>query len=152
MNSFVALIDVFSFAVRRYDVRHIFVDSLMKIRMPYAEELRAQKQVVTQLVDFAKEYKCHVHLVAHPRKGARDNTELFKVDISGTADITNLAHNVIALVRLPKENREKMESTGKVGYDTLLAVRKNREWGDEGSVKLNFNSATKLFTEVRAEL
>lgn len=147
-----ALIDVFSFAVRRYDVGHIFVDSLMKIRMPYAEELRAQKQVVTQLVDFAKEYKCHVHLVAHPRKGARDNTELYKVDIAGTADITNLAHNVIALVRIPKEQREKMENTGKVAYDTLLKVRKNREWGDEGGVKLNFNGGTKLFTEVREVL
>ncbi|KKM17173.1 hypothetical protein LCGC14_1678460 [marine sediment metagenome] len=147
-----ALIDVFSFAVRRYDVRHIFVDSLMKIRMPYAEELRAQKQVVTQLVDFAKEYKCHVHLVAHPRKGARDNTELFKVDISGTADITNLAHNVIALVRMPQEKKEQRENAGKTVYETLLVVRKNREWGDEGPVKLNFNSATKLFTEMREEL
>ena len=147
-----ALIDVFSFAVRRYDVRHIFVDSLMKIRMPYAEELRAQKQVVTQLVDFAKEYRCHVHLVAHPRKGARDNTELFKVDISGTADITNLAHNVIALVRMPKEKKEQIEKAGEAVYETLLVVRKNREWGDEGLVKLNFNSETKLFTEVREEL
>jgi twinkle protein len=142
------LLDVFTFAVRRYDVKHIFVDSLMKIRMPFADELKAQKQVVTKLVDFAKEYKCHVHLVAHPRKGARDNIELWKVDVSGTADITNLAHNVITLVRVPEVKKEKDKKKGLPVYDAVLSVKKNREWGDEGYIKLLFDRDSKLFEEL----
>jgi twinkle protein len=141
------LLDVFRYAARRYGCRHFVVDSLMRIKLNGDKELQEQKDICTNLVSFAKEYDAHVHLVAHPRKGNDDDDKPGKVDISGTAHITNLAHNVLIMWRPSEELKEKYREKKKTEDvpDARLYVKKNRELGQEGSIKLRFDPQTKRF-------
>jgi len=143
------ILDVFRYAARRYGCKHFVVDSLMRVKLNGVRELQEQKEVCTGLVSFAKEYDTHVHLVAHPRKGYDDDDRPGKVDISGTAHITNLAHNVLIMWRPSEELKEKYREKKKAEDvpDAKLYLKKNRELGTEGSIKLWFDFESKRFRE-----
>ena len=138
----------FEYAHRRHGVRHFFIDSLMRVGLDKRNELAEQSQFVGSLVDFAQDYDCHVHLVAHPRKGDRDSDKPGKVDVSGSGDITNLAHNVFTIWRPTEELREKANMKNKIISDSILYLRKNREWGACGSVDMRFDEETKRIREM----
>lgn len=139
-----SLLDVFEYAARRYNVKHFIIDSLMRMSFKASEELNAQKEFASNLVSFARKFKCHIHLVAHPRKGMKDSEIPGKVDVRGSSHLTDLAHNVIVLYRPDEEEKEKQPN--KVS-DMLLMVKKNREFGIEGYIKMNFNPETKKFSD-----
>lgn len=141
------LLEDFEYAARRYDCKHFVVDSLMKISINENEEYAQQKQFVSRLTDFVKEFDAHVHLVAHPRKTQNDSDEPGKVDIKGSSHITDLAHNVIVLYRTTEDQKEKSQKKGKTISDTQIYIKKNREFGIEGKVHLFFDEQTKRFNE-----
>lgn len=145
------LLDIFEYAARRYDVKHFIVDSLMRIAFQGRDELKEHKAFVSSLLSFVKKFKCHAHLVAHPRKGFKDSDKPGKVDIMGTGHISDLAHNVIMMWRAPEDAKEKAKAEGKETFDTLMDVQKNREFGIEGSIRLWFDSDTKTFDDVKNE-
>ena len=66
------LIEVFTYANRRYGITQFVVDSLMMTDVPEdgPGAMSAQKIAIQNLCNFAKRQNVHVHLVAHPRKGA----------------------------------------------------------------------------------
>ena len=131
------IFEVFEYAARRHGVEHFFIDSLMKINIRGNDKYDQQSDFVAKLTDFAKEYQCHVHLVAHPRKGETDNKKTGKVDVGGAGDITNLADNVLIAWR-PEEKKENEP-------DMVLFVKKNREFGEIGGVKLYFDKVARRF-------
>ncbi|MGR3302496.1 MAG: DnaB-like helicase C-terminal domain-containing protein [Candidatus Scalindua sp.] len=141
------LLNIFEYANRKYGVKHFFIDSLIRIAFQYRDELKEHKKFCSQLLSFAKSYKSHVHLVAHPRKGSSDSDRPGKVDVSGTINITNLAHNVLILWRPDIDLIEKAKEQGKKIADCVLFVKKNREWGLEGAVRFDFDAETKRFNE-----
>jgi len=141
------LLDVFEYAARRYNVKHFVIDSLMRIRFPNINELEEQKTFVSDLGSFAKKHDVHPHLVAHPRKGVSDKEKPGKVDISGSGHITDLADNVIMLWRPDEDEKADLRSRNKLVSDAIMYVKKNREFGDEGGIKLYFDSKTKTFRE-----
>lgn len=59
-----------------------------------------QKRIITDLKMFAKDYKVHVLLVVHPRKG--DGYQ----SISGASEIENTADTILRYVRVDKSNAE----------------------------------------------
>lgn len=67
----------------------VVLDNLMTIDVMEVDinEYRAQTTLMNQLLTLAKQYNCHVALVAHPRKTV---TFLRLVDISGSGNISNL--------------------------------------------------------------
>jgi len=132
------LFDAFSFAAKKYGVKHFFIDSLMKVRFKTREEYKEQKDFCSDLSDFAKEHRAHVHLVAHPRKGESDDKRPDKVDVAGSGHITDLVDNVLVMWR-PEED---------MGFSNMLAVKKNREFGKHGNVYFKFDEQTKVFTEI----
>jgi twinkle protein len=143
------LLNVLDFAARKYGVKHFFIDSLMKINLPGYDKFEAQKDFCNLLIDnVAKMYEGHVHLVAHPRKGFKDTDRPDKMDVSGSSDITNLADNVIIIYRLSQEEKDKILEKGSTPADSIVYVKKNREWGNEGDINLSFDSNTKKFTEI----
>jgi hypothetical protein len=91
---------------------------------------RMQSNLVGQLVEFAKRYDIHVHLVAHPRKsnGGLDND-----DVAGSGDITNRADNVFSLERLSESDKKSHNC------DTMLKILKNRVEGASGKIGLNYD-------------
>lgn len=119
---------------KRQGVKVFVIDNLMILEMSTSDELKAQSEAIKKLKAFAKKYNAIVHLVAHPRKSM--NEEITKDDVSGSANITNLADYVTILERNFKEDRE---------YDAKLSIVKNRHTGVNTSVALKFDSDRKRF-------
>jgi len=142
------LVNIFEYAARKYGVKHFFIDSLMRVSFPMKDEIKEHTKFCNDLLAFAKDHQIHIHLVAHPRKGSKDTYTPGKVDVSGTSNLTNLAHNVLVLWRPNDELRDKAKQKGKDMADNYILVRKNREWGTEGKVMFRFNPDTKNFTEI----
>jgi len=139
------MIDTFAYIARKYGVKSFIIDSLMKITFAGHNELQEQKEFMSKITDFAHEYECHVHLVAHPRKGFKDSDQPDKVDVSGASGITDAADNVIVFYRFTTEQKEKAKEKGQDIPDALMSVKKNRTWGTEDIVKLRFDEQTKRF-------
>ena len=97
------------------------------------DDYTAQKVAVDRLVAFARTYDAHVHLVAHPRKGASDHQGVDKAAIKGTSEITDLCHNVIVVTR------HEAHST--------IEVLKHREHGTLGRVAVTVDPDSKLVLE-----
>lgn len=90
------LVEVFSYAVRRYGVTHVVIDSLMMIEdVPEGgkDYLEKQRQFMNKLAAFAKQHQVHIHLVAHPRKSDDESKAPGKQDVAGSGKITSLADN-----------------------------------------------------------
>lgn len=141
------LFEIIQFGCRKYGIEIFVIDSLMKINLSvdnthlYGE----QKNLVNRLADFVKEYKCHIHLVAHPRKPKTDEYESDKSDVAGSGDITNIADNVFLVYRYSKDQIERRKKQGLEPYDAFLEVKKNREHGELGKIGLYFNKENKTF-------
>jgi twinkle protein len=113
------ILKIFEYAVKRYGCKVFLVDNLMTSKFDISNDqnyYRAQSNFVGELVNFAKTYNVHIHLVAHPKK-TKEN--LGNDEISGTGDITNRADNVFAIER----------NTGEENLDAVLKVMKNRSDG-----------------------
>lgn len=141
------LYDIIQFGCRKYGIEIFVVDSLMKVKLSANSQkvYWEQKDFVNRLADFVKEYKCHIHLVAHPRKAERDEYESNKVDIAGTGDISNIADNVFLFYRFSDKQKEDRKKTNVEPYDSFLEVKKNREHGKLGKIGLYFNEDFKTF-------
>lgn len=118
------LLEVFAYANKRYGIRHFVIDSLMMLDIPEdgPGAISAQKLAVQKMCDFAKRNGCHVHLVAHPRKGADEKAAPGKLDVSGAAAITNGADNVFAVWSARKDENEPLTDEP----DAKLILNKQR--------------------------
>lgn len=122
-----SILKVFEYAVKKYDIKTFLVDNLMTARYDGGNEgdyYLKQINFVRDLVEFASNFDVHVHLVAHPKK---TSGSLGNDDISGRAEITNLAHNVFSVERL--ENAE---------CNVAIKILKNRWEGSRETVGLNY--------------
>jgi twinkle protein len=117
-----SIMQVFEVAAKRYGCTVFLVDNLMTCNYADGSDddyYRAQSAFTGRLVDFARLYEAHVHLIAHPRKG-KPGAKIDNDDVSGLGDITNRAANVFLLARVPEKDRVT------VGYDCMLKILKNR--------------------------
>ncbi|WP_225782650.1 toprim domain-containing protein [Xenophilus sp. Marseille-Q4582] len=98
------LLEVFTYAARRHGVKHFVIDSLMMIDVPIdgPGALSAQRKAVQRITAFAKQFRVHVHLVAHPRKGDESKRSV-KAEVAGSGDIVNAADNIFSVWRRKKE-------------------------------------------------
>jgi twinkle protein len=116
------LLDVFAYAVRRYGVSHVVIDSLMMIEDVPEEgrgALEAQRQFMNRLAAFAKRHRVHIHLVAHPRKAEDERRAPGKQDVAGSGKITSLADNHLSVWFRALDE-------GDTGPDSKLEVNKQR--------------------------
>lgn len=119
------LLQVFAYGAKRYGIKHFVVDSLMMLE-DVPEEGRgafeAQRQIMLKLTAFAKQYACHVNLVAHPRKADDESKNPGKQDVSGSGKLTNMADNVFSVwAKLRDENDDPDGSP-----DAKLELHKQR--------------------------
>jgi twinkle protein len=135
------LINKMEVLAKRYGFKVFIIDNLMMIRSNIKDKLEADKDTVDKLKKFAKKYNAIVHLVAHPRKSA-DGENMNKDDVSGNADITNLADYVTIIIRASDEIEE---------YDAILKVDKNRHTGVSVGKKLMFDIDRKRFYSPETE-
>lgn len=145
----------FAYAVRRYGIKRIVIDSLLRAGIN-EDDYDGQKDFVSALIAFAAEHRVHVHLVAHSRKRDDETTPPGKLDIRGAAAITDLAHNGFTFWR--NKEREQLINearansvNGTVSEELLrdcaakLICWKNRETGEEPMIPLGYNPRAKQF-------
>ena len=134
-NNINDLLDAMSDLVQEQKIDQFILDNLMAIDLADMGKdiYQEQKQAILAITDFAKKYNVHIHVVCHPRKSLGF---LRKTDISGTADLTNAAHNVFIVHRVNndfKNNAKEFfsEITAKsfYNYDNVIEVCKNRDLG-----------------------
>ena len=107
--------DAMLYARQRYGVRHFVIDSFMRISGLEGDGQviwQKQQDVMNDLLVFAAQYDCHVHLVAHSKKPERGGEARIprRYDIMGSSYIPNLAFNVIVVWR----NRGKHDALEEV--------------------------------------
>lgn len=131
--------------VRRKGVKIFVIDNLMMVDLECNHEniWQKQKEFVVKLVNFANKFNALVHLVAHPRK-VETIRRLTKLDISGSGDITNLAHYVMGIHRYTKKERSGVVGYNgeykvqPINYDCVIDLFKNRITGTQDE-ELNVN-------------
>lgn len=132
------------FATEVLKVDHILIDSLMKCGVG-VDDLTAQKNLVDQIQQVAHNTGCHIHLVAHAKKGAGDEKIGSLHDVKGASEIADMAENVIFVWR----NKKKEIDGGDHGEpDCIVKVEAQRN-GDGwiGQVPLWFNKSNFTFRD-----
>ncbi len=140
------ILGMIAYCHKELDINHVFVDSLMKCGVA-GDDLSKQREFVDSLCQTAKKYKIHIHLVAHMKKAQDEYTPPNKFDVSGSADITNLADNVI-VVHTNKAKQEKVKTGQEYDErerDATLAVRKQRHGEFEENYTLWFHNPSQQF-------
>ena len=153
------LLGAMEYARKRHGVDVFVIDSLFKCGLDPAD-FGAQREFADQLTSFCNNTGAHVILVAHARKSMSGNelTPPSKADVSGSADITNAAFNVIVWYRnkmkkrkldelmqaFPRNEEEIARVTQE--HDGLAILDKQRFGeGEEAQVKLWFHKQSQQF-------
>lgn len=137
------VLEVFSYARKRYGINHFVIDSLLKIGIA-EDDYTGQKNFVERLCDFKNQHDCHVALVAHSRKGEGENRAPGKMDVRGAGAITDLADSCFSVWR------NKLKEEGKESeceFDAVLRCDKQRNGEWEGSVGLYFDKDSNQYLE-----
>ena len=113
----------------------IVLDNLaaLDIESETSNEFLQQKKFINDIKEYAKKHNIHIIAVIHPRK---EMQFLRKESISGTADLTNLAANVLIIHRVGADFETRAgQFFGKAkvqefaGFDCVIEVAKNRAYG-----------------------
>lgn len=146
------LLEVFTYAQKRYGVSHVVIDSLMMTDVPEdgPGAMTAQKEAIRALCDFAKRTGVHVHLVAHPRKGKDESSGPGKMDVAGSGKITDGADNVFTVWRAQKDDADEYDIEKP---DAKLELKKQRNGDSQNySLWLWFNKAAMQFRSQKKAL
>lgn len=146
------MVAVIKHCAEKLKCQHIVIDSLMKC-VRGTDDYNGQKEFVDQLTACARDYNVHIHLVVHLKKGEGDERMPTRMDISGTAAISDLVDNVILVWRNKKKERDK--DAGKAVQDadpdSVLIVDKQRNGDWEGRVKLWYDRKSLRFSDFNHE-
>ena len=136
----------------------VILDNLMALDINGldGDKYSQQTKFINQLKEYAKKQNIHILLVAHPRK---EMGFLRKESISGTADLTNLADNVLILHRVGRDFKKRAEEffgEDKVveflDYSVVIEICKNRSLGvTDYLVGLYYEQESRRLKNERAE-
>ena len=140
--------------VKKNEASVVIIDNLMALDIPTGsmDKYDMQTRIVKRFSAMARELNVHVHFVCHPRK-----TEAFprKGDISGTADITNAADNVMMVHRVNADFMMRYRTVYpklviEPDVSTVIEIMKNRDLGivDE-IIKLYFDRRSRTMSDVK---
>ena len=143
-------------AIETRDVKHIFVDNLMKV-CSGEDDYNGQKQFVQYLTDIARVKMVHIHLVHHARKGNKETDEIDKFSVRGASSIVDQVDNLCLIQRnLKKEERIYngllTAAEDKTTPDTFLRVAKQRNGDWQGTINLWFNPKATAFSTTPARI
>ncbi len=138
------------YAAARCEVKHVFIDSLMKC-VKGEEDYDGQKAFVDECCKLALAAGVHVHLIHHVRKGQDENSYPSKFDIKGSGSISDQVDCAVGVWR--NKRKEQKRQNGAPVEDTepdaVLLIEKNRHIEWEGKVGLYYVPGAQAYTEVR---
>lgn len=138
---------------KRHGIKVFVIDNLSSIiSVNDNGKYTAEGNFVKELCKIKNKYGLHIILVTHPNKANSDNNKTLETNsISGNKNITNLADNVIILMRI-YENDEGEFILGNKRYtkgETLrIDITKDRVDGQKRSYYFTFDNETKRFMEL----
>ena len=145
-------------AVKAKNVKMVILDNLMSMNLSSygTDKYDVQTKLITDLSDMAKRLNIHIHFVCHPRKST---SFLRKYDISGTADLTNIADNVFIIHRVNNDFKKQTQEMFKwkndhelYQFDNIVEICKNREQGIQDMfIGQYFENETKRFLNYKDE-
>jgi len=150
------LLEIFSYANRRYGIKLFVIDSLMKCGIGETD-YDGQKEFMDQLCDFKNKHNAHVILVTHSRKSDNEEKPTGKMDVKGTGAVTDLADNVFIIWRNKARERaiqaiengeplNEREERAKDEPDSMLILDKQRNGeGWEGKIGLGFDKLSNQY-------
>jgi twinkle protein len=130
------MLGVTAYAARELDCHQIFIDSLMKCGIS-EDNLNGQKRFVDMLNNIAMGTDTHIHLVAHSKKPLEDDKRpSTKYAVAGSANITNMADNVVVCFSRPEDTEA---GEGEKEWHQALIVAKQRHGEAEPFCRLWFD-------------
>lgn len=139
-------------------VKVVIIDNLMSLDLNsvVGEKFDRQTNLVLALSQLAKKENVTIHFVCHPRKSMGF---LRKQDISGTADITNLADGVFIVHRVNNDFRRSIkeflgikDGNPLLEYHNVIEIAKNRDLGvSDEFIGLYFEKESKRFLNMKNE-
>ena len=99
------VLDVLYYCAQNLNIKIMVIDSLMKCGIN-EDDLNKQKDFANKLSVAARDLDIHIFLVAHSKKTASDFEYARKLDVAGSANITNMVDNVFSVHR----NKEREEA------------------------------------------
>lgn len=155
------LLELMQYARRRHNVTNFVIDSLMFCGVN-EDDLDGQKRFVTSLASFCKDNDCHIHLVAHARKGQNESEAPGKMDIKGSGAITDAAHNVITVFRNVKKDEALSKASDEKDVHAYqkaqhhmesgrVIISKQRETGVIGWAKFFYDVDCRQFKRAHQE-
>ena len=127
--------------VNKFDL--IVIDNLMSIlSVQSAEKLEAQADFLQRCHNLADLYHTHIILVLHPNKTYKKGDDMDFEQISGSADISNKADNIISVIR----EYDPVEIAS--GISGKICVLKNRYYSDIVKCFVHFEDETGLLLEI----
>ena len=132
-----ALLGSIKYAAESLGCTIFLIDNIMTAVNSGDDMFSVQSQFVKDLKSIAAAMNITILLVAHPKKTERGKS-LENNDVSGSADITNLADIVLTYSRAESEGSD---------YDSEIQVTKNRLTGKlatkKNSIKVHYSEKTK---------
>ena len=134
-NKFFQIFDDIKALVEEKGVQLIILDNLAALSIDDydGDKYSNQTKFILEIKDYAKKHNVHIICVCHPRK---ENFIIRRESISGTADLSNIADQIILIHRTGKDfdTRAKAffgdEQTAEMmRYSTVIEVSKNRQLG-----------------------
>jgi twinkle protein len=144
------VLGVIRYCAEELKVNHFVIDSLMKCGIR-ADDYNGQREFMDELTALAADLNIHIHLVAHSRKGDDEKSWPNKMDVAGSADITNMSHNVLNIWRNKAREKEKRKQEDQrdaevmEGGDVLVICDKQRNGDWEGVIKLWMHEESKAY-------
>lgn len=153
------LIDCMEKAYKEQGCRFFVLDNCEMFNLDdgHYSENQAMKEICIALRQFAISKKCHLLLISHIKKTERNicRPEIF--DCKGTSSLTNIAKNIISLIRVDtinpntKEYKELMGLVEANGYEpsecsAIVEVLKTKGRRN-GIISLGFNSLNSSYYE-----
>ena len=146
--------------VKKNDVKVLILDNLMAMNLSKFGDQKydMQTRLITELSAMAKRLNVHIHFVCHPRKST---AFLRKIDISGSADLTNIANNVLIMHRVNSDfkksfrdwaNLKENEDHPIFHYSNVIEICKNRDFGiQDEMIGLHFEQGSKRLLNYQGE-
>jgi twinkle protein len=133
------LMDIFAYARKRYGCSQFVIDNLMMLDAS-EEDLDKQSKTVKKLMAFKSEHNCHIHLVAHARKGRTraKHRARWTLRVQGTSSIRPITFSLCGATSRRKRRIARPENDP----DAVLYIDKQRNGEWEGVLPLWYDRAS----------
>ena len=145
------VLEVIYYCAEKLGVKIMVIDSLMKCGVN-EDDLNRQKKFLDDLAVAARDLDIHLFIVAHSRKTSSDYEHATKLDVAGSANITNLVDNVLSVHR----NKEREEAEREDDFNNPILnspkcsvhlVKQRHGKGVEAKWRFDFHPDTFSYSE-----